>query len=141
MTGSRRCAGGGGRTGDGVASGHGRRRARDERNDGSDGVADHGQQADDEMGATARQTATLVGGHGCDLKSRGYKAYSVPGTGTSFSGKETSYCVQDKGRETDRLYAIAAVRAKRTQQSLRVCPSECAKTRSQPKPACHGRAP
>ena len=42
--------------------------------------------------------------------SRGYKAHSVPGTGTSFSGKETSCCVQDKRRETKQLYALAVVK-------------------------------
>ena len=66
--------------------------------------------------------------------SHGYKAHSVPGAGTSFSGKETSCCVQDKRRETGRLYAIAAVHAKRTQQPPRACPNDHAQTGFSPSP-------
>ena len=49
----------------------------------------------------------------------------------------TRCCVQDKRRETKPLYALAAVRAKRTQQSPRACPNGHGQTQA----PYHGHVP
>ena len=89
-------------TGDGVASGHGRRRTpKDDRNDKDDG--------DEDMDMVTTHSERL-----CE----GRKQSSQDGDKLEL-------------RETNQIYALAAVHTKfhgRTQQSLRACPNDRAHT-------------
>ena len=86
-------------TGDGVAGGHGRPRTT---------------KAPSAKGGL-RRTVAKATTHACEGRKKILRT-------------ETGCCVQDRRRETKQLYALAAVRAKRTQQSLRACPNDRAQT-------------
>ena len=96
------------------------RSARGDRNNESDGVAN---------GHCRRRTDKSIECQtGCDERPSKLRRTHAK-EATRFSGKETSCCVQDKQGEANQLFAIAAVRSKRTQKSLRACPYGSTPTR------------
>ena len=107
-------------TGDGAVGGPGRRRKRD---DGRQ-KRRRGRPRSAKDGQKHRVPKGVCDGRPPRLRCRNAK------DGNKILRKETgsSCCVQDKRRETKQLYALAAVRAKCTQQSLRACPNDRAQT-------------